>query len=55
MGSCLSKQITMQSEVKISADENSTLNISFLNSGIYFFKLMSNLTGDSLYGRFVKK
>ncbi|MBL0340779.1 MAG: T9SS type A sorting domain-containing protein [Bacteroidetes bacterium] len=51
----LGKQITMQPEVKISADENSKFNISFLHAGVYFLKLTSNLNGDFLYGRFVKK
>ena len=51
----IGKEIVIRPAIQINADENNTVDISMLNSGIYFLKITSLTTGDLLYGRFVKK
>lgn len=47
------KQIYIPSEIKL-IKKTTVINISFLNSGIYFLKILNAANKKPLYGRFVK-
>lgn len=51
----MGKQIDLPDAMQISTDMNKEVDISFLNSGIYFLKLTSTKQNHFFYGQFVKK
>ncbi len=51
----IGKEIVLKPAIRIINSDDDVVDISFLPSGTYFIKITNHLSGDFLYGRFVKK
>ena len=49
------KQIVMQQAITVGNEENNSIDISSLASGIYFLKITDKISGEFLYGKFAKE
>jgi len=48
-------EIVVHPSKRVNSDSDDVLDISFINSGIYFLKITNHSTGEFFYGKFVKK
>lgn len=51
----IGKEIILQPAIQLTSESNVVEDISFLNSGTYFFKITNHINGQFFYGKFVKE